>query len=102
GAGSIARIFPNRFQPDAQVPGGKALMIPQDENGFRIVFEQAGAREHVSCFASRTEFGTKLPDELKQDDLAPLPFKTMADLEKAARANAPADLAVTSAEFLIR
>jgi peptidoglycan hydrolase-like protein with peptidoglycan-binding domain len=102
GAGSIARIFPNRFQPDAQVPGGKVLYVPQEGAGFQIVFEQPGAREHVSCFASRTEFGTRLPDELKQDDLAPVPFKTMAELEKAVRAAAPADLAISSAEFLIR
>jgi peptidoglycan hydrolase-like protein with peptidoglycan-binding domain len=102
GAGSIARIFPNRFQPDAQVAGGKALAIPQQGAGFQIVFEQPGAREHVSCFASRTEFGARLPDELKADDLAPLPFKTMADLEKAIRAASPSDLTVSSAEFLIR
>jgi peptidoglycan hydrolase-like protein with peptidoglycan-binding domain len=102
GAGSIARVFPNRFQPDAQVPGGKVHLIPQEDSGFRIVFEQAGAREHVACFASRTEFGTRLPDELKQDDLAPLPYRTIAELEKAVRAAAPADLAVSHSEFLIR
>lgn len=102
GAGSISRIFPNRFQPDALAPSGKALNVPQEGAGFRIVFEQPSAREHVSCFASRTEFGPRLPDALKQADLAPLAVKSMQDLEKAIRAAAPADLAVATSEFLIR
>jgi peptidoglycan hydrolase-like protein with peptidoglycan-binding domain len=102
GSGAISRIFPNRFQPDALVAGGRPLSIPREEDGFVIVFEQPAARERVSCFASRTEFGTRLPAELRLADLTPLPFGTMQELERAVRTVAPADLASNSAEFLIR
>ena len=84
------------------VASGKALNVPQDGAGFRIVFEQSGAREHVSCFASHTEFGPRLPEALKQADLAPLAVQSMQELEKTIRTAAPADLAVATAEFLIR
>lgn len=102
GAGVISRIFPNRFQPDALVAGGRAVRIPQEGDGFVLVFQQPAARERVSCFASRTELGTRLPAELRRADLTPLPFETMQDLERAVRTVAPADLAVNTAEFLIR
>ncbi|MEL7447438.1 MAG: DUF4384 domain-containing protein, partial [Pseudomonadota bacterium] len=102
GAGAIARIFPNRFQPDALVEGGKVVKIPDDEAGFRLVFEQAGSKENVKCFASRTEIGVGFPEALKQGDLTPLNYASLTDLEAAIRETAPADLSVSSSEFLIR
>lgn len=102
GAGAIARIFPNRFQPDALVEGGKVVKIPDDEAGFRLVFEQAGSKENVKCFASRTEIGVGFPEALKQGDLTPLDYTSLAELEAAIRETAPADLSVNSSEFLIR
>ncbi len=102
GAGSISRIFPNRFQPNALVEGGKVVQVPAEGSGFKIVFEQPGAKENIACAASRTEFGPNLPASLRQDDLTPLPVKTLTELEKAVRAVAPTDLAFTRLEFLIR
>ncbi|MEM7767239.1 MAG: DUF4384 domain-containing protein [Pseudomonadota bacterium] len=102
GAGSVARIFPNRFQPNALVPGGRMVKIPDETAGFRLVFEQAGARETVKCFASRTEIGVDFPDALKAGDLTPLPMGDLAVLEAAIREGAPDDLAVSTREFLVR
>jgi len=102
GAGSVARIFPNRFQPDPFVRGGTMVKIPDDEAGFRLVFEEAGARENVKCFASRTEIGLDFPETLKKADLTPLAMGDLVVLERAVREVAPDDLAVNSAEFLVR
>ena len=102
GSGSIARIFPNRFQPDAFVQGGMLVKIPDESHGYRLVFEQAGATERVRCFASRTEFGVYLPENLKAADLTPLPYGSLGQLETAVRDNAPEDLAVNTSEFLVR
>ncbi|MEM0986169.1 MAG: DUF4384 domain-containing protein [Pseudomonadota bacterium] len=102
GAGTVARIFPNRFQPNARVSGGTLVKIPDDGAGFRIVFEQAGATENVKCFASRSEIGVDFPETLKQADLTPIAMGDLRVLEQAIRAVAPDDLAVNTSEFLIR
>lgn len=102
GAGNTARIFPNRFQPNALVEGGKVLKVPSDNGGFQLVFEQEGSKEYVKCFASRSEIGVDFPDELKGADLTPLPFESLGAIEESIRENAPSDLAVNTVEFLVR
>lgn len=78
--GNIARVFPNRFQPNAQVPAGSQLVVPGPNARFEIVFEQAGAREEIACIASELELGVKLPDALKLQDLTPLPVGSLDDV----------------------
>jgi curli biogenesis system outer membrane secretion channel CsgG len=73
-AGTVARIFPNRFQPDAFVRAGTQIDIPPNGSGpFQIRFDRAGSREMVACLASDLELGLKLPETLKAKDLEPLP-----------------------------
>lgn len=78
--GAVARIFPNRFQPDPYVAGGKTIRIPSQTSPFQILFDRPGAREEVACLASDRELSLQLPDALKQEDLTPLPVGNMDDL----------------------
>jgi hypothetical protein len=48
-----------------------------------------GAREHVACLASDLELGVKLPDELKVQDLMPLPVRSIDEVADRFRSIAP-------------
>lgn len=79
--GSVARIFPNRFQPNAFVHGGAAVQIPPGPaRSFSIRFDKRRAREAVACVAAPIELGLQLPQRLKTHDLAPLPVHGLDDL----------------------
>jgi peptidoglycan hydrolase-like protein with peptidoglycan-binding domain len=78
--GAVARIFPNRFQPEPYTPGGDRVEIPSRNAAFQISFETAGSTEEVACLASDREVGLHLPRELKTRDLAPLPVSSIDEL----------------------
>jgi hypothetical protein len=79
--GTVARIFPNRFEPNALVHGATPVQIPPDAKGaFDIRFDKDHAKEAVACVASNDELGVKLPSQLKGDDLAPLPVSSLQDI----------------------
>jgi peptidoglycan hydrolase-like protein with peptidoglycan-binding domain/curli biogenesis system outer membrane secretion channel CsgG len=79
--GSIARIYPNRFQPDAFVHGGNAVEIPPGrEKPFNIKLDKSHAKEAVACVASPLELGVKLPEALKKQDLEALPVRSLNDI----------------------
>lgn len=77
GNGTIARIFPNRFSPDAYLTAAKTVTVPSPQAGFDIVFERPGATERVDCVASRREVGIGLSRDLMVPDLTPIPGRTM-------------------------
>ena len=79
-AGNIARIFPNRFQPDPYAIAGRTFAIPSANSNFDIIFEKAGAEEEVICLSSYKEVGLTLPDRLKTADLMPLPVASLDEL----------------------
>jgi len=81
--GDIARVFPNRFQPDPYAVAGKSFAVPSQNSAFDIVFESPGAEEEVVCLASYKEVGLRLPDYLKVDDLTPLPVGSIDELVSA-------------------
>ena len=83
GRGHIARVFPNRFEPDAYVPTARMVKIPTPDAPLQIVFDNPGSREELMCLASARELGLQLPHELKKSDLEPLPVQTMEDLISA-------------------
>ncbi len=91
--GSIARIFPNRFQPDPYTVVGRPVEIPAKDSGFDIVFETAGVEEEILCLASYREVGLSLPARYKAADLTPLAVSSMAELIAAFAAIEPTDLA---------
>ena len=94
--GNLARIFPNRFQPDPFVRARKQIEVPPPAGqSFRIQFEHAGSEEMVSCLAAAEEVGLQLPDQLKTEDLAPIKGGSLDDIKAAFRAAAktPVDVA---------
>jgi curli biogenesis system outer membrane secretion channel CsgG len=79
--GTVARIFPNRFQPNALVHGATPVAIPPGvDHAFDIRFDKGHAKEAVACVASNDELGVKLPSQLKAEDLAPLPVTSLQDV----------------------
>ncbi len=78
--GVVARIFPNRFQPDAFVHGSTLVRVPPAGGAFDIRFDKAGGHEAVACFTASREVGLNLPDRLKAQDLAPLPVHELDDV----------------------
>jgi curli biogenesis system outer membrane secretion channel CsgG len=84
--GAVARIFPNRFQPNAYVHGGSSVQIPPGaEKPFNIRFDKKHAREAVACVASPLELGLKLPEPYKVQDLEPLPVSSLKDVVESFR-----------------
>ncbi|MEL6662097.1 MAG: DUF4384 domain-containing protein [Pseudomonadota bacterium] len=79
-SGSVARVFPNRWQPDPLVPADEGVTVPGVGAGFDLVFPPSGAREQVVCFVSSLELGAGLPNRLKAEDLAPLPVPSLQAL----------------------
>jgi hypothetical protein len=72
--GTVARIFPNRFQPDPYVRGGTQIEIPPaGRKSFAIRFDKPGGTETVACLGADREIGLRLPDRLKAQDLEALP-----------------------------
>lgn len=85
-AGAVARIFPNRFQPNAFVRGGSEVEIPPGApKPFDIRFDKRNAREAVACVASPVEVGLKLPEQFKVKDLEPLPVSNLKDVVESFR-----------------
>jgi curli biogenesis system outer membrane secretion channel CsgG len=84
--GAVARIFPNRFQPNAYVHGGSSVQIPPGaEKPFNIRFDKRHAREAVACVASPLELGIKLPEPYKVQDLEPLPVGSLKEVVESFR-----------------
>jgi hypothetical protein len=80
-SGAVARIFPNRFQPNALVRGGTSVEIPPNAGKlFAIRFDKHHTKEAVACVASTMELGIRLPEKLKAEDLAPLPVHGLQDI----------------------
>jgi curli biogenesis system outer membrane secretion channel CsgG len=85
-SGVVARIFPNRFQPNAFVHGGSDVEIPPGApKPFDIRFDRRHAREAVACVASPLELGLKLPEQFKVKDLEPLPVSNLKDVVESFR-----------------
>jgi hypothetical protein len=79
--GTVARIFPNRFQPNALIHAGAPVQIPPGAGkAFAIRFDKSNAKEAVACIAASAELGLRLPSELKAQDLAPLPVHGLRDI----------------------
>jgi len=80
-AGTVARIFPNRFQPDPLLHAGVQIEVPPaGGNAFAIRFDKPGGNETVACLGADREIGLRLPDSLKAQDLEPLPVKGLDEV----------------------
>jgi hypothetical protein len=83
GAGTVSRIFPNRFQPDALIPARRLVHIPPAGGAFAIRFDRPRTREAFLCVAADREIGMKLPNTLKAQDLAQLPVHGLDEIAAA-------------------
>jgi hypothetical protein len=80
-SGAVARIFPNRFQPDPFLHAGVRVEIPPaGTKSFALRFDKPGATESVACLGADREVGLRLPDRLKAQDLEPLPVSGLDDV----------------------
>ena len=82
----MARIYPNRFQPDAFVPARSPLVVPPAGAPFSIRFDKPGGADAVACLAADREVGLLLPPELKRQDLEPLPVRSLEEIAARFRA----------------
>ena len=100
-AGEISRIYPNRFQPNAFVPGHSRVEVPPAGRGsFSIRFEQPGVPEQVACLAADREVGLLLPLELRRHDLKPLPVRGLDEV--AQRFRSVADVPIDDVRLSIK
>jgi len=90
---TVARIFPNKFTPDSYIAANRPTVIPGENARFGIVFDEPEATEEVLCIASKRETGLNLPDDLKQEDLVPLPVDTLDEVLLAYRKVDPRSVA---------
>ncbi len=97
--GAFARVFPNRWQPNALVRAKAASAVPSADAGFDIVVDRPGKEESIVCFASTTEFGPGLPEALRKDDLEPIRGLTLEALVKAVQAISGQDLAAQEIKY---
>lgn len=100
---TIARVYPNRFEPNPYVTANRPVSIPSKASSkFRIRFDQAGAREQVACFASSRDIGAGLPDRFKAEDLTPIGSRSMDELANAFRAQDKSGLAQATLNISVR
>jgi curli biogenesis system outer membrane secretion channel CsgG len=93
-SGAVARIFPNRFQPDAFLRAGQQIEVPPaGQQSFAIRFDKPGGSESVACLGADQEVGLRLPDRLKVADLEPLPVTGLEDVATAFRSVSGAKVA---------
>jgi len=79
--GAVARIFPNRFQPDAFLHAGQQIEVPPaGPQSFAIRFDKPGGTETVACLGADSEVGLRLPDRLKVQDLERLPVSGLDEV----------------------
>ena len=83
--GNVARVFPNQFQQESFRPAGVSVAIPDENAGFDIILDHAGADERVACLASTENLITRLPKALQLPDLMPIPNRSIDDIVDAYR-----------------
>jgi len=97
-SGTIARIFPNRFHPDAFVRAGTPFSLPPEGSPFRIRFDKPG-QEQVVCFASDKDL--PIPANLKGADLTPLKIASIDEISVAFKKSNP-NVAEAKLDIVVR
>ncbi|HYG90237.1 MAG TPA: DUF4384 domain-containing protein [Azospirillum sp.] len=83
-SGTVARIYPNRFQPDAFVEANRQIEIPPGvQKPFNLRMDRPGADEAIACVVAPDEIGVRLPDQFKRDDLQAIPGAALSDVVNA-------------------
>jgi curli biogenesis system outer membrane secretion channel CsgG/peptidoglycan hydrolase-like protein with peptidoglycan-binding domain len=98
GKGSVARVFPNRFSPDAYVAPRAKVSLPDANWPFKLTSEGIGV-ERISCVASRREIGIALPPWLMIGDLEPIKGRTIDSIVNEYRKLDKSGLIVEEVQF---
>ncbi len=77
---TVVKVFPNRFRQSAVIRGGDIVAIPDGQMPFRLKFDQPSSREAFSCIASSTDLSERLPLEIVERDLEPIPVNSLDDI----------------------
>ncbi len=78
--GTIARVFPNRFDSNPTIKPGLPQRIPT-KGRFSIVLDKTGTEENVACVATQSPYqNKKIPSVLLQPDLQPLKESSLGDI----------------------
>jgi hypothetical protein len=96
--GAIARIFPNRFNPNPVIKSNSVMSLPAESSPFKIKFDQAGG-EKIVCYASSRDM--VVPPAVKGDDLTPLQVRSMDEIGNAFRQSNP-QLAESTLDIIVR
>ncbi|KOR32017.1 hypothetical protein TI05_09910, partial [Achromatium sp. WMS3] len=85
-SGEIARIFPNRFDPNPAIKGDTEILLPSKSAPFKIRFFEPG-NESITCYASHIDM--TVPENIKGEDLQPLSIRTMDEIGAAFKKSNP-------------
>jgi hypothetical protein len=91
--GSVARVFPNRFQQDPKVTPSASVQVPAKSAGFSIALERPATEAQLSCVATDKSYGAAKPFVLDEGDLKPL---SAADMQVAIDQHLDADRFTTT------
>jgi len=84
--GKVFQIFPNPFQKEAKIEGGRLYTIPGQRFPFEFNIMPPAGKELVKCFALSSDVADQLPPEFAQDEFAPLPPAMKHELPNLFRA----------------
>lgn len=87
----LVRIFPNRFHPDAKIPAGETIEIPNmnRSQGFDIVLDHPVGADTIVCFATRNDQSQALPKSLWLADLTPIEGYSLPEITAEYRKRQP-------------
>ena len=79
-SGTVARVFPSRFQTDPKIAAGQLTQVPSPNAGFVIGLEESGVTEQIACIATEKAYGPKKPFVLEEEDLTALEVESLAEV----------------------
>jgi len=83
--GSVVKLFPNSFVPDARLSGGFLHRIPGRTMPFRLRFSGPPGVESIRCYATDREIDRYLPDEVRRNDFETMAGSVVEDLNRIFR-----------------
>ena len=84
--GMVFQIFPNPYQSESAIAGGRPHTIPGQNFPFDFDILPPAGKELVKCFALGADIAGHLPPEFTQDEFAPLPPAMKHNLPRLFRA----------------
>lgn len=80
-AGTVTRLFPNRYRKDSRIRAGETLILPES-NQWQLSAPLAGETEHVMCIAIAPEDGKGITPKPLLPDLLPILATDLTEIQK--------------------